>query len=186
MFQHSYRFKSYYLHSHYESIYFLKFNIMWLFFNQEKSDDEKLKEQIEEVVKSAKVWYYDLYNWVNINHLWFDIYLETNRNEDSLYNCKVKYKNEELYNKNDSTPFMWRLVNIIKRKKKELEKLKKEKDILNRKLLISEALAVLSTQYITNASQEVKDEFDPIFTKVKRVMEITKELEGIRKEFSIT
>jgi len=32
----------------------------------------------------------------------------------------------------------------------------------------------------------VKDEFDPIFTKVKRVMEITKELEGIRREFAIS
>ncbi len=56
---------------------------------------------------------------------------------------------------------------------------------LNRKLLVSEALAVLTEQEITNASKEVKDEFDPIFTKVKRVMEITKELEAIRKEFAI-
>ena len=158
---------------------------MW-FFDWGASEEEQLQEQIKKVVNGVESAHYNLYNWVTIINWEFEIYIETLSDLDTVSSSSyVKFRGSTLFNKEKNMEFLTSLVRILDKKSNNAKEIQKNSSELSRKLLITEALAVITEQEVTNASKEVKDEFDPIFTKVKRVMEITKELEGIRREFSI-
>lgn len=189
------------------SIYSL---IFWEYTPPEKSDEEKFKDKIREFVnniefnKSYEKEVEDLVAWKRYKITQnISIYIEL-FNDENIYNIRVNNKQKNIYfyvNQSRGDEFwqeIWQMIldklkdykkikdeEYIRMAEKE-EKYKKEREELEKSILIQEALAELMLIDMSPIQKEVKDEFDPIFTKVKRVLEITKELEGIRKEFSIT
>lgn len=157
---------------------------MWFF---SWTETDKLKQKIEEIVEKEYTSKQTLWYWCSIKYLNFHIQIQTTYSEDTIFeSSNVTFNNKEIFNAKKDLSLFMNLRRIIQKKNKSFIKRTQELSLIWYKTTIAEALAVLTSQEITNVSKEVKDEFDPIFNKVKRVMEITKELEGIRKEFSIT
>ena len=150
------------------------------------TETDELKLKIEDIVRNRYTYRRSLTNWIRIIYLNFDIYIETDNSETRLYDgTKVCFNDKEIFNRDKDESFFLNLVRIIKEKNKTFAKIDKENALLKYKVTISEALASITTQGLNDASKEVQDEFAPIFDKVRRVQEITKELESIRREFSI-
>ena len=176
-----------------------------------KSEEDQLKDRIlvliEKNIRTYK-FEYSIFEWGNGNielWEWFSLYISTissiqenekellikyfgdlSDGEYCLYNWKLYFNWETIFSHELDNNFFNKIINLFKSLKTTLEKERQERLKIKQKLAITEALSYLISKELTNISKEVKDEFNPIFTKVKRVVEITKELEDIRKEFSIT
>ena len=172
---------------------------MWMFdiLLEPKSESEKLQWEILELIKnnihtyeydigwfSHSVWTIDIWNNFSlyINSYNGEIkraHIEFNNNNILRYCC---YSDGYWYEFTSFYKIISKMFFAYEEKKKQEQK---ERSILREKTLISEALAHLLNQRLSWISKEVKEEFSPIFQKVKRVQEITQELKEIRKEFSI-
>lgn len=156
---------------------------MW-FFDFALTEEEVLKEKIIELVEEIKIDSYDLYNWIKIQSWWFTIHLETLLDWKYISSSSyVEFNWKIIFNKEKDEGFFKNLVRVVHQKNNLYKEKLIQENKISRSLLITEALASLTQEEVNNASKEVKDEFAPIFKDVRRVQEITKELESIRQSY---